>query len=59
MSGDGDYGKPWSGPWAMAYPNGTVPSKVTVQPTPIDEISFCAETRAIPWDSPPPSWSLC
>ncbi len=20
MSGDGDYGKPWNGPWAMAYP---------------------------------------
>jgi phosphatidylglycerol:prolipoprotein diacylglycerol transferase len=37
LSGDGDYGKPWDGPWAMAYPHGTVPSKVTVQPTPIYE----------------------
>ena len=26
LSGDGDYGKPWDGPWAMAYPNGTVPT---------------------------------
>ena len=37
LSGDGDYGKPWDGPWAMAYPHGTVPSTVTVQPTPIYE----------------------
>jgi len=26
LSGDGDYGKNWDGPWAMAYPNGTVPT---------------------------------
>ena len=26
LSGDGDYGKPWNGPWAMSYPNGTVPT---------------------------------
>ena len=26
LSGDGDYGKAWSGPWAMAYPHGTVPT---------------------------------
>ena len=37
VSGDGDYGKPWDGPWAMAYPNGTVPTKQTVHPTPIYE----------------------
>jgi phosphatidylglycerol---prolipoprotein diacylglyceryl transferase len=37
LSGDGDYGKPWNGPWAMAYPHGTSPTKVTVQPTPIYE----------------------
>lgn len=37
LSGDGDYGRPWDGPWAMAYPNGTVPTKVTVHPTPIYE----------------------
>ena len=23
LSGDGDYGKAWNGPWAMAYPDGT------------------------------------
>ena len=37
LSGDGDYGKPWNGPWAMAYPHGTVPTEVTVQPTPVYE----------------------
>ena len=26
LAGDGDYGIPWDGPWAMAYPNGTVPT---------------------------------
>jgi phosphatidylglycerol:prolipoprotein diacylglycerol transferase len=39
VSGDGDYGKPWDGPWAMGYPHGTVPTEpgVTVHPTPIYE----------------------
>ena len=39
VSGDGDYGKPWNGPWAMGYPHGTVPTPpgVTVHPTPIYE----------------------
>jgi phosphatidylglycerol---prolipoprotein diacylglyceryl transferase len=37
VSGDGDYGKAWGGPWAMAYPHGTKPIDTTVQPTPIYE----------------------
>jgi phosphatidylglycerol---prolipoprotein diacylglyceryl transferase len=37
LSGDGDYGKDWDGPWAMAYPNGTVPIDTPVHPTPIYE----------------------
>jgi phosphatidylglycerol---prolipoprotein diacylglyceryl transferase len=37
ISGDGDYGKAWDGPWAMAYPHGTKPIDTTVQPTPIYE----------------------
>jgi phosphatidylglycerol:prolipoprotein diacylglycerol transferase len=37
LSGDGDYGQPWDGPWAMAYPDGTVPTTATVHPTPIYE----------------------
>jgi phosphatidylglycerol---prolipoprotein diacylglyceryl transferase len=37
LSGDGDYGKAWDGPWAMAYPDGTEPTTQTVHPTPIYE----------------------
>jgi len=37
LSGDGDYGKPWNGPWAMSYPDGTLPTDRTVHPTPIYE----------------------
>jgi phosphatidylglycerol:prolipoprotein diacylglycerol transferase len=37
LSGDGDYGIPWDGPWAMAYPEGTVATDVQVHPTPIYE----------------------
>jgi phosphatidylglycerol:prolipoprotein diacylglycerol transferase len=37
VSGDGDYGKRWDGPWAMAYPHGVVPTSHTVHPTPIYE----------------------
>ena len=39
LAGDGDYGKAWDGPWAMGYPNGTVPTDPgeTVHPTPIYE----------------------
>jgi phosphatidylglycerol---prolipoprotein diacylglyceryl transferase len=37
LSGDGDYGEPWDGPWAMAYPDGTVPTEQEVHPTPVYE----------------------
>ncbi|MEA2125572.1 MAG: phosphatidylglycerol---prolipoprotein diacylglyceryl transferase, partial [Solirubrobacteraceae bacterium] len=37
VSGDGDYGEPWDGPWAMADPDGAVPTDVKVHPTPIYE----------------------
>lgn len=37
LSGDGDYGEAWDGPWAMAYPDGTVATDVPVHPTPIYE----------------------
>jgi phosphatidylglycerol:prolipoprotein diacylglycerol transferase len=37
LSGDGDYGIPWDGPWAMAYPHGTVATDTAVHPTPIYE----------------------
>ncbi len=39
LSGDGDYGKPWDGPWAMSYEDGVVPTPpgVEVHPTPVYE----------------------
>jgi phosphatidylglycerol---prolipoprotein diacylglyceryl transferase len=37
LSGDGDYGKASHLPWAMAYPDGTVPTTERVQPTPVYE----------------------
>ncbi|HKH42077.1 MAG TPA: prolipoprotein diacylglyceryl transferase family protein [Solirubrobacterales bacterium] len=37
LSGDGDYGKAWDGPWAMAYSDGTQPIDTPVHPTPVYE----------------------
>lgn len=37
LSGDGDYGQPSDLPWAMAYPDGVVPTDAEVHPTPIYE----------------------
>ncbi len=37
VSGDGDYGDPSSLPWAMPYPDGTVPTTQDVHPTPVYE----------------------
>ena len=37
LSGDGDYGERSGLPWAMAYPEGTVPTTEEVHPTPIYE----------------------
>ena len=42
LSGDGDYGKPSDLPWAMAFPNGTVPTLAPVHPTPIYEALIMA-----------------
>ena len=37
LSGDGDYGQPSDLPWAMPYPEGTVPTTEEVHPTPVYE----------------------
>jgi phosphatidylglycerol---prolipoprotein diacylglyceryl transferase len=37
LSGDGDYGQSSDLPWAMAYPEGTVPTTEEVHPTPVYE----------------------
>jgi phosphatidylglycerol---prolipoprotein diacylglyceryl transferase len=37
LSGDGDYGRASDLPWAMSYPDGTVPTDDQVHPTPVYE----------------------
>lgn len=49
VSGDGDYGKPSDLPWAMAYPNGVVPTDQAVQPTPIYETLIMGVAALILW----------
>jgi phosphatidylglycerol:prolipoprotein diacylglycerol transferase len=40
LSGDGDYGPPSDVPWAMAFPNGVVPTTERVHPTPLYDIAL-------------------
>ena len=49
LSGDGDYGRAWDGPWAMAYPDGTVPTDTTVHPTPVYETLFMGLAAIVLW----------
>jgi phosphatidylglycerol:prolipoprotein diacylglycerol transferase len=49
LSGDGDYGTKSDVPWAMAYPNGTVPTDVKVHPTPIYETVTMAIVALVLW----------
>ncbi len=49
LSGDGDYGKPSDLPWAMSYPDGTVPTDDRVQPTPIYESLSMALVAWLLW----------
>jgi len=49
LSGDGDYGRPWDGPWAMAYPDGTVPTDMPVHPTPVYETLFMGTAALVLW----------
>ena len=50
VSGDGDYGKAWDGPWAMAYPDGVVPTTETVHPTPIYETLTMTIAAIVLWN---------
>jgi phosphatidylglycerol---prolipoprotein diacylglyceryl transferase len=49
IAGDGDYGQPWDGPWAMAYPNGVVATTEQVHPTPIYETLAMGVAALILW----------
>ena len=49
ISGDGDYGKAWDGPWAMAYPDGVVPTTTPVHPTPVYETLIMGSIGLMLW----------
>ena len=49
LAGDGDYGVPSDLPWAMAYPEGTVPTTVEVHPTPVYEALAMTGVAAVLW----------
>ena len=49
LAGDGDYGPPSDLPWAMAFPNGTVPTDIPVHPTPIYETLLSFTFFGILW----------
>ena len=49
LSGDGDYGIHSDLPWAMAYPDGTVPTTDTVHPTPVYETLAMGLAGVVLW----------
>jgi phosphatidylglycerol:prolipoprotein diacylglycerol transferase len=49
LSGDGDYGVEWDGPWAMSYPEGTVPTEAEVHPTPVYEALAMGGVALLLW----------
>src|SRR5215207_10715874 len=50
VSGDGDYGEPSDLPWAMSYPDGTVPTTDEVHPTPIYETFTIGLVTLLLWN---------
>jgi phosphatidylglycerol---prolipoprotein diacylglyceryl transferase len=49
LSGDGDYGTHSDLPWAMSYPDGTVPTTDTVHPTPVYETLAMGIAGVVLW----------
>jgi phosphatidylglycerol---prolipoprotein diacylglyceryl transferase len=49
LSGDGDYGEAWDGPWAMAYPEGVVSTTEEVHPTPVYETLAMGVVALVLW----------
>jgi phosphatidylglycerol---prolipoprotein diacylglyceryl transferase len=49
LSGDGDYGTPSDVPWAMSYPDGTVPTTDEVHPTPVYETLAMGIAGVVLW----------
>lgn len=49
LAGDGTYGKPSGLPWAMSFPEGTVPTTVPVHPTPLYEALAAFAIAVVLW----------
>jgi phosphatidylglycerol:prolipoprotein diacylglycerol transferase len=49
LSGDGSYGLPSDLPWAMAFPNGTMPTMVPVHPTALYEALVALALGGLLW----------
>ena len=49
LAGDGTYGQPSELPWAMAYPDGEVPTTERVHPTPVYETLAGLALFAVLW----------
>jgi phosphatidylglycerol:prolipoprotein diacylglycerol transferase len=49
LAGDGDYGTATDLPWAMAYPNGVVPTLEKVHPAPVYETLSHLSIFALLW----------
>ena len=49
VSGDGDYGIESDLPWAMAYPEGTVPTQDSVHPTPVYDTLVMGLATLVLW----------
>ncbi|MEJ7893075.1 MAG: prolipoprotein diacylglyceryl transferase [Solirubrobacteraceae bacterium] len=49
LAGDGTYGGPSDLPWAMSFPNGTVPTTDRVHPAPLYEAILAFATAALLW----------
>ena len=49
LSGDGTYGTPSDLPWAMAFPNGTMPTVVPVHPTALYEAIVALAIGGLLW----------
>lgn len=49
LAGDGTYGRPSNLPWAIAFPNGTVPTTIPVHPTPAYEAIIAFALAGLLW----------
>ena len=61
LAGDGTYGRPSDLPWAMAYPGGTTPTTVPVQPTQVYETLAMLVVFAVLYRmarKPQPGWRV-